>query len=95
MDKSEQKVRQYRVDRGVNQTEVAVTVGRSQSWYSMFENGLVTPGPETVEKIFKAIDVLAELQHKETKIQTSRASKRLAGLRLPSRLEIANRASAK
>lgn len=94
MDKRGQKVRQYRVDRGINQTEVAIAIGRSQSWYSMFENDRVTTERETTEKIFKAIDVLGELKRGEQKARRSQVSKRLSGVRLPSRLEMANRLGA-
>lgn len=50
-------LRQLRADRGLTQRAVAVLTGLTQGEISQLEQGRVTPRPETIVKLAKALGI--------------------------------------
>lgn len=97
MKKVGEEIKRRRVAREVHQAHLAYALGRSQGWVSLVERGAIVPHKEFVEKIFTAIDKVAALQcgGTDTVTNISGVAEQFSGVRLPSRLEMANRPTAR
>ncbi len=49
------RLRIFRIDRGLRQSDLAAVIGKSQSWVSLVETGRLLAQPEDIVKINSAL----------------------------------------
>lgn len=81
------EVRRRRVAAGTSQVELGIAIGRSQWWVSSVEKGTVRIDKEVARRMFAAIDKLQALKRE----RQPKYSRLFQDVRLPSRIEMANR----